>query len=260
MEQEKDIVESRFIYIEKSWPRYIFEVFTDEMNGQLGVMSADELMAVIESIEAPLNLYRPLKKGTYRKDLNWENLRADFPYLSHDISLRLYWLPPKRDTTFGQNPILFKRLVSDEQIKRSNRRYPKGVSQGIPAPNTRHSVKTGEVLTDIAFHLHIQTGYTMDEWFVMLGQYVDPITEKMPFINWLEDDEFPGETYFRKFKSELYGRKNGRRIRRKLSELSAIDSELAFNYRTNVSCAEILTDYVLGDKKGANLPSMFVTR
>lgn len=100
----------------------------------------------------------------------------------------------------------------------------------------------------------------MDEWFVMLGQYVDPITGDKPFSNWLEDDEHPIETYFRKFKSGLYSRKNGKRIARRLHQLSAVDSALTLNFRAGVSNAELLTDFVLGDKMGANFPRMFVTR
>ena len=62
MEEERPIVGSQFIYIDKSWARYIFEVFTDEMNGNLGGMSADEMMAVLEFLQAPLNLYKPLRE------------------------------------------------------------------------------------------------------------------------------------------------------------------------------------------------------
>ena len=67
MEVERPIVGSQFIYIDKSWARYIFEVFADEMNGNLGAMSADEMMVVIKSLEAPLNLYLPLQKGATGK-------------------------------------------------------------------------------------------------------------------------------------------------------------------------------------------------
>lgn len=117
MEQEKAYAECQFIYVDKSWPRYIYEVFTDEMNGNLGVMSADEMTAVIESLEAPLNIYKPLKKEEYRQELTWQNIARDFPYLAHDIRRKLYWLPPKRDTTYGNNPIIFKRLVYDDQLE-----------------------------------------------------------------------------------------------------------------------------------------------
>lgn len=251
---------TEFIYIDKSWARYIFEVFTDEMNGNLGVMSADEMMAVISLLEGPLNLYQPLRKENYQDELNWTNLANDFPYLAHDIERRLYWLPPKRDTHDGGSPTINKRLVSAEKLKKSRRKYPLGFTEGIPVPNTRRSVKTGEVLTDLAFHLHIQTGYTMNEWFVMLAQFTDSIAGDQPFSDWLEDDEYPVETYFRKFKSGLYGKKNGRRIARRLHHLSPIDSELALHFRSGASCAELLTEYAVGDKMGANFPGVFIPK
>ena len=68
MEEERPVTGSHTIYIDKSWARYIFEVFADEMNRNLGAMSADELMVVIKSLEAPLNLYQPIHKGCYRED------------------------------------------------------------------------------------------------------------------------------------------------------------------------------------------------
>ena len=174
MEEERPIVGSQFIYIDKSWARYIFEVFTDEMNGTLGVMSADEMMAVLEFLQAPLNLYRPIRKETYAGKLNWSNVKKDFPYLAHDIERRLYYLPPKRDTQNGGSPIFNKWLVSPESLKKSRRKYPPGFTKGIPVPNTRRPVKTGEVLTALAYHLHIQSGFTMDEWFVILGNSPTP--------------------------------------------------------------------------------------
>jgi len=260
VEEERPIVGSQFIYIDKSWARYIFEVFTDEMNGNLGVMSADEMMAVLEFLQAPLNLYRPIRKETYAGKLNWSNVKKDFPYLAHDIERRLYYLPPKRDTQYGGSPIFNKWLVSPESLKKSRRKYPLGFTKGIPVPNTRRPVKTGEVLTDLAYHLHIQSGFTMDEWFVTLGQFTDSITGDQPYSDWLEDGEYPIETYFRKFKSELYGKKNGRRIARRLHHLSPIDSELALHFRAGASCAELLTEYAVGDKMGANFPGVFIPK
>ena len=260
MEEERPIVGSQFIYIDKSWARYIFEVFTDEMNGNLGVMSADEMMAVLEFLQAPLNLYKPLRKETYAGKLNWSNVLKDFPHLAYDIERRLYWLPPKRDTARGNNRTLVKKLVSDEQLKKLQGKQPLGFTHGVPVPNTKRSVKTGEVLTDLAYHLHIQSGFTMDEWFVTLGQFTDSITGDLPYSDWLEDNEYPIETYFRKFKSGLYGKKNGRRIARRLHHLSPIDSELAFHFRAGVSCSELLTEYALGDKMGAYLPRNMITR
>ena len=153
-----------------------------------------------------------------------------------------------------------KKLVSQEQLAKNKRKLPAVFTEGVATPNTRRSVKTGEVLTDLAYHLHVQTGYSMDEWFVMLGQFTDVITGDQPFSDWLEDNEYPIETYFRKYKSGLYGKKNGRRIARRLHHLSPIDSELALHFRAGASCAELLTEYAVGDKMGANFPRMFVTR
>ena len=62
---------TEFIYIDKSWARYVFEVFTNEMNGNLGVMFASEMMDVISLLEGPLNLYQPLRKENYQDELNW---------------------------------------------------------------------------------------------------------------------------------------------------------------------------------------------
>lgn len=259
MEEERPVTGSQTIYIDKSWARYIFEVFADEMNGNLGVMSADEMMAVLEFLQAPLNLYRPIRKETYAGKLNWSNVKKDFPYLAHDIERRLYYLPPKRDTQNGGSPIFNKWLVSPEKLNKA-RKYSLGFTKGIPVPNTRRPVKTGEVLTDLAYHLHIQSGFTMDEWFVTLGQFTDSITGDQPYSDWLEDNEYPIETYFRKFKSELYGKKNGRRIARRLHHLSPIDSELALHFRAGACCGELLTEYALGDKMGAYLPIHLITR
>ena len=260
MEEERPATGSQTIYIDKSWARYIFEVFADEMNGSLGAMSADELMVVIKSLEASLNLYQPLQKDRYREELNWTNLANDFPYLAHDLQRRLYWLPPKRDTHHGGAPTVMKKLVSQEQLVKNKKKLPPAFTEGVATPNTRRSVKTGEVLTDLAYHLHVQTGYSMDEWFVMLGQFTDVITGDQPFSDWLEDNEYPIETYFRKFKSELYGAKNGRRIKRSLDKLSGIDKKLTSNFRAGISFAELLTAYAVGDKMGANFPRMLVTR
>lgn len=194
------------------------------------------------------SLATPLDATMVKGPLSWGMLQDYHGHLAHSLRKKLDHVPPTRKDMHREDRYIGEETSQKMQASKwADLVRDDVIWEGFKMWNTVNPAPTGEILIDLAYQLSCRSSYSIQDWFVLLCGYVDPVTSDEPFTSFLQDEK--PTNAFRTLKPRLYGR-NGSRTKLPIHCLDSELQPLVEAFRTGDCIVELLTTLVMGDIVG----------